>query len=43
MLNLKTEYIIDNIFKKLKGYKTKEISLEKKDFERFIFSLLKES
>ena len=38
----KTEYLIDLIFKKLKNYKTKEIFLEKENFKKFIFSLLKE-
>ena len=35
----KSEYLIDLIFKKLKNYKAKEISLEKEDLKRFIFSL----
>ena len=38
----KTEYLIDLIFKKLKNYKSKEIFLEKENFEEFISSLLKE-
>ena len=38
----KVEYLVDLIFKKLKKYKTKEISLEKENFKKFIFSLLKE-
>ena len=39
----KSEYIIDLIFKKLKNYKGKEISLEKKNLRKFIFLLLEES
>ena len=42
-MNTKSEYLVDLIFKKLKKYKTKEISLEKEDFEKFIFSLFKEN
>ena len=41
-MTLKSEYIIDRIFKKFKDYKNKEINLEKKDFKKFIFSLFKE-
>ena len=37
----KTEYLIDLIFKKLKNFKGKKISLEKEDFKKFIFFLLK--
>ncbi len=37
----KSEYLVDLIFKKLKAYKSKEIFLEKEDFKKFIFSLLK--
>ena len=36
----KAEYLVDLIFKKLKNYKTKEISLEKENFEKFISLLL---
>lgn len=39
----KSEYLIDLIFKKLKNYKSKEIFLEKENFEKFISSLLKEN
>ena len=39
----KSEYLIDLIFKKLKNYKAKEIFLEKKSLNKFIFSLLKEN
>ena len=37
----KSEYLIDLIFKKLKKYKGKNIYLEKEDFKKFIFLLLK--
>ena len=36
----KAEYLVDLIFKKLKNYKTKEISLEKENFKKFISLLL---
>ena len=39
----KSKYLIDLIFKKLKNYKSKEIFLEKENFEKFISSLLKEN
>ena len=38
-----SEYLIDLIFKKLKTYKGKEISLEKENLKKFIFSLLKKN
>ena len=38
----KSEYLVDLIYEKLKGYKSKEIILEKKFLKKFIFSLLKE-
>ena len=37
----KSEYFIDSIFKKLKNYEGKNISLEKENFKKFIFLLLK--
>ena len=37
----KSEYIIDLIFKKLKNYKYKEISLEKENLNKFILLLFK--
>jgi len=40
---LKSEYLADLIFKKLKNYKGKEIKLEKENLKRFILSLLKEN
>ena len=42
-MNPKSEYLIDLIFKKFKNYKAKKIFLEKEDFKKFIFSLLKEN
>ena len=39
----KSEHIVDLIFKKLKTYKNKKISLEKESFKKFILSLLKEN
>ena len=39
----KKEHLIDLIFKKLKGYKAKEIFLEKENFNKFIHSLFKEN
>ena len=40
-MNSKSEYLIDSIFKKLKNYEGKNISLEKENFKKFIFLLLK--
>jgi len=40
-MNPKSEYLIDSIFKKLKNYEGKNISLEKENFKKFIFLLLK--
>ena len=40
---LKSEYLADLIFKKLKNYKGKEIKLEKENLKRFILTLLKEN
>ena len=39
----KTEVLIDLIFKKLKNYNAKKISLEKKLLKKFIFSLFKQN
>ena len=39
----KSEYLVDLIFKKLKNYKAKKISLEKENLKKFIFSLFKET
>ena len=40
-MSLKSEHLVDLIFKKLKRYKTKEIFLEKEKLNKFISSLLK--
>ena len=42
-MNLKTNYLVDTIFKKLKDYKNREILLEKKNLKKFILSLLNEN
>tara|TARA_B100000073_G_C23391888_1_gene435485 strand:- start:273 stop:401 length:129 start_codon:yes stop_codon:yes gene_type:complete len=42
-MNLKSEYLVDLIYNKLKNYKTREIVLEKENLEKFIFSLFKEN
>ena len=41
-MNPKSEYLVDLIFKKLKNYKSREISLEKEILKEFIFSLCEE-
>ena len=41
-MNSKSEYLVDLIFKKLKNYEAKEISLEKENLKKFIFSLFEE-
>ena len=38
----KVEYLLDLIFKKFKKYKLQEITLEKEDLKKFIFSLFDE-
>ena len=40
-MNEKSEYLLDLIYKKLKNYKYKKISLEKENLKAFIFLLLK--
>ena len=42
-MTTKSEHLVDLIFKKLKGYKAKEIFLKKENLNRFINSLLKEN
>ena len=42
-MSLKSEHIVDLIFKKLKTYKNKKIFLDKENLDKFIFSLLKEN
>ena len=41
-MSLKSEYLVDLIFKKLKNYKGKQIYIEKENLKKFIFSLFKE-
>ena len=41
-MNKKSEDLVDLIYKKLKNYKAKEISLEKENLKKFLFSLFKE-
>ena len=42
-MTLKSEHLVDLIFKKLKTYKNKKIFLEKESLNKFIISLLKEN
>ena len=42
-MTLKSEYLVDIIFKKLKAYKPKKISLEKENLKKFVLSLIKEN
>ena len=42
-MNPKSQNLVDLIFKKLKKYKAKDISLEKENLKKFIFSLFKEN
>ena len=42
-MSVKSEYLVDLIFKKLKKYKTKKIFLEKENLNKFIFFLFKEN
>ncbi len=42
-MTLKSEHLVDLIFKKLKTYKNKKIFLEKESLNKFILSLLKEN
>ena len=42
-MNSKSEHLVDLIFKKLKNYKNKEISLEKENLNKFIYSLFKDN
>ena len=42
-MNIKSENLVDLIFKKLKYYKAKKVFLEKEDLRVFIFSLFKEN
>tara|TARA_A100001035_G_scaffold108826_1_gene85204 strand:- start:854 stop:976 length:123 start_codon:yes stop_codon:yes gene_type:complete len=40
-MTIKSEHLVDLIFKKLKNYKKKNISLEKENLKNFISSLFK--
>ena len=42
-MSLKSEYLVNLIFKKLKNYKTKKILLEKENLNKFISSLLRDN
>ena len=42
-MTLKSEHLVDLIFKKLKTYKNKKIFLEKESLNKFILSLFKEN
>ena len=42
-MNPKSEYLVDLIFKKLKKYESREITLEKEKLKEFIFSLFEEN
>ena len=42
-MSIKSEYLVDLIFKKLKNYKNKEIFLEKGNLNKFISFLFKEN
>ena len=42
-MSLKSEHIVNLIFKKLKNYKAKEIVLEEENLYKFISSLFKEN
>ena len=41
-MSLKSEHLINLIFKKLKNYKAKKIFLEKENLNKYISSLIKE-
>ena len=40
---LKSQNLVDSIFKKLKTYKKKKIFLEKENLNKFIFSLFRDN
>ena len=42
-MTLRSEHLVDLIFKKLKSYKNKKIFLEKENLNKFIISLFKEN
>ena len=39
-MNSESKYLIDLIFEKLTNYKYRKINLEKKEFKKFILSLI---
>jgi len=39
-MNLKSEFLVNMIFKKLKNYRAKKIYLEKENLQEFVSSLL---
>ena len=41
-MNSNSEYLVDQIFKKLKNYKPKQILLEKENLKKFISLLFEE-
>jgi len=42
-MNIESEYLINLIFKKLKNYENKEISLKKDNLKKFIYFLFKDN
>tara|TARA_Y100000991_G_scaffold31750_1_gene20319 strand:- start:1352 stop:1480 length:129 start_codon:yes stop_codon:yes gene_type:complete len=42
-MTTKVENLVDLIFKNFKNYKSREISLERDNLKKFIFSLFKEN
>ena len=42
-MSSESDYLVDLIFKKLKNYKAKNISLEKENLKEFILSLLRKT
>ena len=41
-MNPKSEHLVNLIFNKFKNYKRKKIFLERENFHKYIFSILKE-
>ncbi len=39
-MSIKSEYLIDKIFDKLKKFKTKKIYIKKDEFKKFIYNLM---
>ena len=42
-MKTKSQYLINQIYEKLKNYNIKQINLEKEEFEKFIFFLINNS